>query len=291
MHGLTAAGEHLPPTDQDNPWPGVQELLHAARRKLEAALILFGTQPLTGKIVLSVHATLERCLKAALGAEGVDFRDHLPRNRQHNLCALAELSAAETPVGPTDVIPVERLHEMDAYQNTAPYKHDQQMAWPTTDNETLLAAAQRASLGLAGHALATLGKTPHDIGYEHHIGSDALGGFGTIALDYYAHAKVGARELQHIENAGCVRDLHTLFGSRLTESQLARVESNWYTHNAPDDVDVLERLAAVMTNPATWLDLLSNPAIARTMPMYRRWASHRHPRAGRHGGVVARHSA
>ncbi len=253
-HGLTAAGEHLPSMDQDNPWPGVQELLHAARRKLEAALILFGTQPLTGEIVLSVHATLERCLKAALGAEGVDFRDHLPRNRQHNLCTLAELLAAETPVDPTGVIPVEYLHELDAYQDTAPYKHDQQVEWPTTDNEILLAAAQRASLGLVDHALATLGKTPRDVGYEHRIGSDALGGFGTIALDHYAHTKVGARELQHIENTGRVRDLHTLLGSRLTESQLARVESNWYTHNVPDDV--LERLVAVMTNPATWLDLL-----------------------------------
>jgi hypothetical protein len=253
-HGLTAAGERLPPMDQDNPWPGVQELLHAARRKLEAALILFGTQPLTGEIVLSVHATLERCLKAVLGAEGVDFRDHLPQDRQHNLCALAELLTAETPVDPTDVIPVKYLHELDAYQDTAPYKHDQQVEWPTTDNETLLAAAQRASLDLAGHALAMLGKTPRDIGYEHHIGRDALGGFGTVALDYYAHAKVGARELQHIENTGRVRDLHILLGSRLTESQLARVESNWYTHNAPDDV--LERLVAVMANPATWLDLL-----------------------------------
>lgn len=253
-HGLTAAGEHLSPMDQDNPWPGVQELLHAARRKLEAALILFGTQPLTGEIVLSVHATLERCLKAALGAEGVDFRDHLPRNRQHNLCSLAELLVAETPVDPTDVIPVEYLHELDAYQDTAPYKHDRQVAWPMTDNETLLAAAQRASLGLVDHALATLGKTPRDIGYEHRIGGDALGGFGTVALDHYAHAKVGARELQHIENAGRVRDLHTLLGSRLTESQLARVESNWYVHNAPDDV--LERLVAVMTNPAAWMDLL-----------------------------------
>ena len=253
-HGLTAAGEHLPSMDQDNPWPGVQELLHAARRKLEAALILFGTQPLTGEIVLSVHATLERCLKAALGAEGVDFRDHLPRNRQHNLCTLAELLAAETPVDPTGVISVEYLHELDAYQDTAPYKHDQQVEWPTTDNEILLPAVQRASLGLADHALATLGKTPRDVGYEHRIGSDALGGFGTVALDHYAHAKVGARELQHIENTGRVRDLHTLLGSRLTESQLARVESNWYTHNVPDDV--LERLVAVMTNPATWLDLL-----------------------------------
>ncbi|MCE2468092.1 MAG: nucleotidyltransferase domain-containing protein [Caldilineaceae bacterium] len=253
-HGLTAAGEHLPSMDQDNPWPGVQELLHAARRKLEAALILFGTQPLTGEIVLSVHATLERCLKAALGAEGVDFRDHLPRNRQHNLCTLAELLAAETPVDPTGVIPVEYLHELDAYQDTAPYKHDQQVEWPTTDNEILPPAVQRASLGLADHALATLGKTPRDVGYEHRIGSDALGGFGTVTLDHYAHAKVGARELQHIENTGRVRDLHTLLGSRLTEAQLARVESNWYTHNVPDDV--LERLVAVMTNPATWLDLL-----------------------------------
>ena len=253
-HGLTSTEEHLPSMDQDNPWPGVQEFLHAARRKLETALIVFGTEPQSGEVVLSVHATLERCLKAALGVEGVDFRKRLLRDKRHNLCALAELLAAETPVDPTDILPVEYLHELDAYQSTALYGHDSRVEWPTTDNETLLAAGQRASLGLAEHALATLGKTPRQISYEHRIGDDALGGFGTVALDHYAHVKVGARELQHIENAGRVRDLRTLLGSRLTESQLARVEVNWYTHNAP--ADVLERLVAVMTNPATWLDLL-----------------------------------
>lgn len=128
------------------------------------------------------------------------------------------------------------------------------MQWPTTDNETLLAAVQRSSLGLADHALATLGKTPREIGYEHRIGGDALGGFGTVVLDHYAHVKLGARERQHIVNSERVRDLNTLLGSRLTESPLARVESNWYTHNAPDDV--VARIVAVMTDPSTWLDLL-----------------------------------
>ena len=253
-HGLTATGEHLPPMDQDNPWPGVQGLLHAARRKLEAALILFGTQPLTGEIVLSTHATLERCLKAAQGAERVDFRKHVHRDAQHNLCALAELLSAVPYANLTAVMPVDYLRQLDAYQNTALYDHDQRVQWPTTDNKTLLAAVQRASLDLADHALATLGKTPREIGYEHRIGSDALGGFGTVALDHYAHAQLGARERQHIINSERVNVLNTLLGSRLTESQLARVESNWYTHNAPDDV--VTQIMAVMTDPSTWLDLL-----------------------------------
>lgn len=79
-HGLTAAGEHLPPMDQDNPWPGVQGLLHAARRKLQTALIVFGTEPLTGEMVLATYGALERCVKAVLGVEGKDFRKHLPRD-------------------------------------------------------------------------------------------------------------------------------------------------------------------------------------------------------------------
>ena len=253
-HGLTATGEHLPPMDQHNPWPGVQRFLHSARRKLETALIVFGAQPVSGEIVLSAHGTLERCLKAAQGAEGVDFRKHLHRDDQHNVCALAGLLSAEPYANLTAIMPVDHLQQLDAYQNTVLYEHDQQVQWPTTDNETLLAAAQRASLYLADHALATLGKTPRDIGYEHRIGNDALGGFGTVALDHYAHGKLGERERQHIENSGRVRDLNTLLGSKLTESQLERVESNWFTHNAPDDA--LERLVAVMVDPSSWLDLL-----------------------------------
>ena len=115
---------------------------------------------------------------------------------------------------------------------------------------------KRCSQPCNGHpwALATLGKTSREVGYEHRIGSDALGGFGTVALNHYAHAQLGARERQHIVNSERVNVLNTLLGSRLTESQLARVESNWYTHNAPDDV--VARIVAVMTDPSTWLDLL-----------------------------------
>ena len=79
-HGLTATGEPLPSMDQDNPWPGVQGLLHAACRKLQTALIVFGTEPLTGEMVLATYGALERCVKAVLGVEGKDFRKHLPRD-------------------------------------------------------------------------------------------------------------------------------------------------------------------------------------------------------------------
>ena len=253
-HGLTAAGEHLPPMDQHNPWPGVQGLLHAARRKLETALIVFDTQPSSGEIALSLHGTLERCLKAAQGTEGVDFRKHVHRNDQHNVCALAELLSAEVYANLTTIMPVDYLQQLEAYQSTALYDHDSRVQWPTTDNETLLAAAQRASLYLADHALSTLGKTPRDIGYEQRMVPDALGGFGTVALDHYAHGKLGKRERQHIVNSERVRDLNMLLGSKLKESQLERVESNWFTHNAPDDV--VARIVNVMVDPSTWLDLL-----------------------------------
>ncbi len=253
-HGLTAAGKHLPTMDQDNPWPGVQGLLHAARRKLDTALIVFGTQPTTGEIVLSAHAALERCLKAAQGAERVDFRKHLHRDAQHNLCALADLLSARQYANLTAIIPVDYLQQLDAYQSTALYEHDNRVQWPTTDNPTLLAAVQRASLCLADHVLATLGKTPRDVGYEHRVGDDALGGFGTVAFDHYAHAQLGLRERQHIVNAERVDVLNTLLGNRLTESQLDRVESNWYTHNAPDDA--AKRIGAVIVDPSAWLGLL-----------------------------------
>ncbi len=253
-HGLTAAAEHLPPMDQHNPWPGVQGLLHAARRKLEAALIVFGTQPVSGEIALSAHGSLERCLKAAEGAEGVDFRKHVHRDDQHKVCALAELLSAEVYANLTATMPVDYLQQLDTYRSTALYEHDQRVQWPTTDNETLLAAAQRASLYLADHALATLGKLPRDVGYEHRIGNDALGGFGTVALDHYVHGKLGERERQHIENSERVDVLNQLLGNRLTESQLGRVESNWFTHNAPDDAAT--RIGAVMADPSAWLDLL-----------------------------------
>ena len=69
--------------DQDNLWPGVQGFLRAARRKLETVLIVLGTQPTTGEIVLSAHVTLECCLKSAREAERVDFRKHLHRDGRH----------------------------------------------------------------------------------------------------------------------------------------------------------------------------------------------------------------
>lgn len=55
-------------------------------------------------------------------------------------------------------------------------------------------------------------------------------------------------------NAERVDVLNTLLGNRLTASQLDRVESNWYTYNAPDDA--AKRIGAVMADPSAWLDLL-----------------------------------
>ena len=77
--------------------------------------------------------------------------------------ALAELLSAEAYANLTAIMPADYLQRLDAYQSTALYEHDQRAQWPTTDNETLLAAAQRASLNLADHTLALTGKTPRDI--------------------------------------------------------------------------------------------------------------------------------
>jgi hypothetical protein len=192
----------------------------------------------------------------------VAFRKEIPLDDRHNVTALAALLAARTAVAPTDILPVAYLHELDAYQDTAPYKHDRQVAVPTTDTATLLAAARHTSLSLADHALATLGKTPNQIGYLHPIGNDALGGFGTVALDHYARTPLGERERLHITNSERVNALHTFLGGGLADSQLARVESNWFAHNAP--ADALDRIVAVMLNPATWLDLLVKTSYRET---------------------------
>ncbi|MXZ42234.1 MAG: hypothetical protein F4Z18_10745 [Caldilineaceae bacterium SB0666_bin_21] len=170
------------------------------------------------------------------------------------MCTLADLLSVESYANLTAIMPVGYLQQLDAYQSTALYEHDQRVRWPTTDNETLLAAAQRESLYLADYTLATLGKTPRDIGYEHRIGNDALGGFGAVTLDHYTRAQLGLWKRQHIENSERVDVLNQLLGSRLTESQLERVESNWFTHNALDDAAT--RIRAVMADPSAWLDLL-----------------------------------
>ena len=145
----------------------------------------------------------------------------------------------------TAVTPIDYLHELDAYQNTAPYEHDQRVQWPTTDNETLLAAVQQA--------WPTTRWRRWGPGIYYEQASAAIADSDQCARPLRPRQAGRAGATTHRESER-VNVLNTLLGSRLTESQLARVESNWYTHNAPDDVVV--RIVAVMTDPSTWLDLL-----------------------------------
>jgi hypothetical protein len=253
-HGRTANGGQLSPMRQLNPWPGVQNYLHSARRRLETALILYGTQPQSGDIVLAAHGTLERCVKAALAATGVDFREHLPRDDQHSVVALAGLLAARTPADPTDLIPATLLHELDSFHGTSLYGHDSALDWPATEMPDLLAAVRRTSLALVDHALTKLGKSADAIGYEHRIGGDALGGFGTVALDHYGGAQLNARERQLLITNERIGTFKVLVGNHLSASQVEQVEANWYAHNAPDDAAA--RIGTVMHDPAAWRSLL-----------------------------------
>ena len=143
---------------------------------------------------------------------------------------------------------------------------------PPTDRARIEAAWQQACGRMEDEILELMGKTVRAVGYDPDLWIDdgPLAGWGSVPVDHLRMVNrlrtncdelVPESTLDRIE----MNWLHhgppaayaictPLLGSRLTESQLARVEANCYTHNAPDDV--LERLVAVMTNPATWLDLL-----------------------------------
>ncbi|MCY4521941.1 MAG: nucleotidyltransferase domain-containing protein [Caldilineaceae bacterium] len=257
-HGLTPAGEQLSPMAQDNPWPGIQDLLQPGRRYLEYALIALGTKRLEGATVFNAHCALERCIKAALAVTRIDFFTSVKSEDLHSLTKLAELLPAEQHDNLLAAAPMRHLWQLDAYQHTSRYSQDSQVRWPTLPIETLVASAQKACLVMADYTLGMMGKTPREVGYSEHVGDDALGGFGTLPLDHYAGDKLNERKMQRRLDADRIYNLHSLLGSVLTDSQLEHIATNWHKWGSPNNS--IDRIKDVMVDHTAWHTLLVEPA-------------------------------
>lgn len=260
-HGLRPNGEPLPYMKQDDTWEGVKDLLQPGQRHLKYALVLFGSEEAQEDALMGAHNALERCVKAALGADGIDFLDVIKDNAgRHTLTTLAGLLRAELHENLLDAAPAAHLRQLDAYYRTSSYSQDSQVAWPTLSMETLVAAAQGACLAMAGHALALTGRTPREVGYREYVGDDALGGFGTLPLDHYARHRLSDREAQQFKQEGRAAErilALRLLANNLTDSQLARVEADWYRFGPP--ADAIARIGAVLADPGARPTLLVAP--------------------------------
>ena len=257
---------------------------------MKYALVAFGSNEAEGNAVMAAHNALGRCIKAALGAVGIDVFAIVKRNAdRHRLTVLADLLPAEPRARLFAAAPPPHLRQLDTYYRTSRYGRDAQVEWPAIPTETLLASARQACLAMADHALAATGKTPREVGYGEHVGNDALGGFGSLPLDHYARRKLSDRERQQLRrealDAERIDALRTLLGNTLTASQLADVEAQWHKFGAP--ADAVARIARVMAAPEAWRTLLGGTGRrlsgGQRPPRFRRPVRGRNPPGQEHG--------
>ena len=251
--GLTPEGEHLPLMTQDNPWPGVRTLLQSTRRHLERALGNLEQYP--DEAVFHAHSALETVLKAALGAAKVDFEF------THNLQDLVRQAREEAPatlLASMEGFPsAAQLNEWTKFRLQVPYSGET-VPWPADSAEEIVGTVQRLSGILAGHALESLGKSPHDVGYAEWLGNGPLAGWESLPLDYFSQAEVEERIIQEIRAAErtdlAVATLRVFLGSDLTPAVLDRIEAAWRAEGPPPDY--LQNLKDAQQAPDNWRSLL-----------------------------------
>ena len=257
--GLTGTGESLPPVVQDNPWPGVRNLLLLTHRHLTAA-------------VTSLAANLEHCalalaraLGAAMGAIGVDFT--YTKDLKNLVADMPDTHRAWLEGMPTPA----QLDEL----SLARFKGE----WPETglfipdpqDPADVLVEMVQPLCGLlAGHALETLGKRPQDVGYEqgrYDIHGAPLGGVEFLPLnlhDVYAHTpdrdKDRIRQTHALYAAVAVR---LEFLAELPLQTRFRLRDAWLEAGiCPGTHDVV----AVLTGEVEWHTLLPKAANEKGAP-------------------------
>ena len=251
-HGLKPDGEPLPPMPQDNHWEGVRTLLQTCRRNLADALEAWGGENPVRALV-SAHGAIELAIKAALGASGIDITDaglKRERLRHHLLVALGNRLPAAQEARLHALLPPAQLVELTQFRITSPYGGDHPTMPPTADH-LILDGVQKANLMLATYALSTLDKSAPDVGYAEWVGDDALAGFGSVSLDYYAQPEIEARAELRV----FVEALRALLGNRLPEHQIEQVVADWRAHGPP--ADAMVRVGVVMASPDTWATLLA----------------------------------
>ena len=245
-YGLTPEGEHLPRTDQYNPWPGIQDRLKACQRHLIESLQQYGRgeKPIT--TLYFAQAALEVAVKARMFAAGLE-----PRNEHEFKKLLKDVSA--DVVG--DLLPAQDLADLSVIRIGGMYA-DPDRLMPTASVVELLTSVQHTCGRLEGETLTVMGKSPRQVGYAVWLSDGPLGGVATLPLDYYSQSEHDERTRREGELRAYVSALHVLLGNRLTDRQLEQVVDAWRAHGAP--ADVMSRIGDAMANPDTWRNLLGD---------------------------------
>ncbi len=239
-HGLTPAGVHLPPMDQNNPWPGIQVRLKACQRHLIEALQQYGQggKPIT--TLYYAQAALEVAVKARMFAAGLD-----PENRHVFADLLQDVPDAVVGELPS----AQDLADLSVIRRRGMYD-DPDDLMPTTSVSRLLASVQRTCARLEDETLIRMGKSRRAVGYNEWLSDGPLGGAATLPLDHYSQAAHDERTRREGELGASVAALRVLLGNRLPEHQVEQVVAAWRAHGPP--ADAMVRVGEVMANPDTW---------------------------------------
>ncbi len=152
--GLNPEGKPMPPVQQNNPWPDVQQRLRAARRSLHDAFKSHGNDH--DHVALScAHNAIENALKAYASVCGIRYHKH------HVLGDLVQqIQTRETGEAFPDR---EWMDKMSKFRVISPYLTEYPL--PFAASEAVL-VAQALCSRLASRVLHRSGKTPADVKYE-----------------------------------------------------------------------------------------------------------------------------
>lgn len=239
LWGLTTTGDHLPSMPQDNPWPGVQGLLQASQRHLEAALAHAGDNRMHFALFHALSA-METAAKASLGAHRIRFDHH------HDLNGFVADLPDDLQVWMDSKISRSQRKALVDFRNPSLYDRIAEK-WPPDPPEEIVATAQQVCGELAKHVLGCLGKTPRDVKYDYWLSDGSLGGVESVPV-------LGYRSLLTEPEQMAIGALHVMLGAVLPLADLGRIEYAWRQRGLPDDVAA--RIGAVMAKPAAWRTLL-----------------------------------
>lgn len=252
--GLTGTGENLPPVVQDNPWPGVRNLLQLTHWHLTGAI--------TGLAINLEHCALAlaRALEAAMGAIGVDFT--YTKDLKKLVADMPDTHRAWLEGMPTDT----QLDELslarfkDEWPETGLFIPD-----PQDPADVLMGMVQPLCGHLAGHALETLDKKPQDVGYKqgrYDIHGAPLGGVEFLPLNLLMCMPT-PRDKDKIRQAhahyGTVA-AYLGFLAKLPLSSRFHLRDAWLKAGLPPNLD---DVIAVVSGETGWQTLLPKAANER----------------------------
>ncbi len=227
--GLMAQGEPMPPVEQNEPWPAVQNFLQLSFEAMFHALRAEGDGGHKEAVLHSYHA-LELCLKAYISALGKAFP------WKHDLTLLIGLIERDEQKVDFSALTSEWCDEMLELRRLGPYVAHIELFEDAAD---ILDLVQQACGASAARTLELVGRQPAEVGYRFPVKVDyfdihtdrPLGGLEDASSFEFAQ--------ERLEERGEVQ------GERRILLRMAR--RLYPTHQ----VDVLERQMN-STPPANW---------------------------------------